>query len=83
MDTKTARTMLDCANDNVLAQKLNLTRQAISAWGGKVPQSRQWQIQLLAIKKPATMGGSEDCCGDSVGGNAISTINKEIVNDTK
>jgi hypothetical protein len=58
MDTKTAREILGCANDNALARELNLTRQAVSRWGGKVPEWRQWQIELLAIKRPATEGGS-------------------------
>jgi len=61
MDTKTAREILGCASDYALAHELNLTRQAVSAWGGKVPQGRQWQIELLAIKRPATVGGSGEC----------------------
>ena len=54
MDTKTARTELGVATDSDLAKQLGLTRAAVSAWRGKVPERWQRWVLLLAEKeKPA------------------------------
>ena len=70
MNTQTARNILGCANDADLARELGLSRQAVNQWDGKVPPRWERWVKILerANKRPATVGGSGECCKLDAGG---------------
>ena len=53
MTTKKAMKLLGAETEYALAKLLGIKHQAVYAWHGKVPQARQWQVQILARKKAA------------------------------
>jgi hypothetical protein len=50
MTTKKAMKLLGADTEYALAKLLGIKHQAVYAWRGKVPQARQWQVQILAGK---------------------------------
>jgi len=53
MTTTQAMKRLGVKTEYSLARLLGIKHQAVYAWHGKVPQARQWQVQILARKKAA------------------------------
>jgi len=53
MTTTQAMKRLGVKTEYSLAKLLGIKHQAVYAWHGKVPQARQWQIQLLATERRA------------------------------
>jgi|JI102314A2RNA_FD_contig_71_2408266_length_464_multi_2_in_0_out_0_2 hypothetical protein len=51
MTTTKAMRLLGVKTKYALAHLLGIKHQAVYAWGGKVPQARQWQIESIMAKK--------------------------------